>query len=255
LVDPSEREVVSETILQQWREESGEFPGAERLTFGSTAMGPGGPPIEFKLLAPPEQVEQLEAAVEQCKQRLSQYPGVFDIRDDSSPGKWEYQVRVKDNAVAMGVTAADLAETVRASYYGEEVMRLQRGRHEVKLMVRYPQQQRRSLGDFEAIRVRTGDGAERPLTELAEVTVRRGYSEINRVDQLRSITVTADLDEDERGPTPRGSSTTCRPISCPACSSIPKSASAGRASARTATNRWPAWPSVSYWPCSQCTVC
>jgi hydrophobic/amphiphilic exporter-1 (mainly G- bacteria), HAE1 family len=195
LVDPSERDVVSETILQQWREESGEFPGAERLTFGSTAMGPGGPPIEFKLLASAEQVEQLEAAVEKCKQRLSQYPGVFDIRDDSSPGKWEYQVRVKDNAVAMGITAADLAETIRASYYGEEVMRLQRGRHEVKLMVRYPQQQRRSLGDFEAIRVRTGDGAERPLTELAEVTVRRGYSEINRVDQLRSITVTADLDD------------------------------------------------------------
>jgi len=195
LVDPSERDVVSEAILQQWREESGDFPGAERLTFGSTGMGPGGPPIEFKLLAPAERVEDLEAAVEKCKQRLGQYPGVFDIRDDSSPGKWEYQVRVKDNAVAMGITAADLAETIRASYYGEEVMRLQRGRHEVKLMVRYPQQQRRSLGDFEAIRVRTGDGAERPLTELAEVTVRRGYSEINRVDQLRSITVTADLDD------------------------------------------------------------
>ncbi len=62
-------------------------------------------------------------------------------------------------------------------------------------MVRYPRDQRRSLGDFEAIRVRTGDGAERPLTELAEVTIRRGYAEINRVDQMRSITVTADLDE------------------------------------------------------------
>jgi multidrug efflux pump subunit AcrB len=95
----------------------------------------------------------------------------------------------------MGISVADLAETVRASFYGEEVMRLQRGRHEVKLMVRYPRDQRRSLGDFEAIRVRTGDGAERPLTELAEVTIRRGYAEINRVDQMRSITVTADLDE------------------------------------------------------------
>ncbi len=197
LVDPSLREVKSEKILQQWREAAGEFPGAERLTFGSTGMGPGGPPIEFKLLAQVEDVEQLEAAVEKCKQRLAQYPGVLDIRDDSSPGKWEYQLRVKDRALAMGVTSADLAETVRASYYGEEVMRLQRGRHEVKLMVRYPREQRRSLGDFEEIRVRTGDGAERPLTELAEVTIRRGYSEINRVDQLRSITVTADVDDDD----------------------------------------------------------
>jgi hydrophobic/amphiphilic exporter-1 (mainly G- bacteria), HAE1 family len=195
LIEPSERDVVSETILQQWRDEAGEFPGAERLTFGSPEMGPGGRPIEFKLLAPPDQIEQLEAAVAKCRQELTRHPGVFDIRDDSSPGKWEYQLRIKDNALAMGVSAADLAETVRASFHGEEVMRLQRGRHEVKLMVRYPREQRRWLGDFEAVRVRMDDGAERPLTELADVTIRRGYSEINRLDQMRSITITADVDE------------------------------------------------------------
>jgi len=74
-------------------------------------------------------------------------------------------------------------------------MRLQRGRHEVKLMVRYPPQQRRSIADLQEIRVRTGDGQERPITELAQIDVARGYSEINRLDQLRSITVSADLDE------------------------------------------------------------
>lgn len=195
LVDPSLREVTSEEILRRWREEAGEFPGIERLTFGSANVGPGGPPIEFKLLASTADVPQLEAAVEACKSRLTQYPGVFDIRDDSSPGKWEYQLRVKEKAISMGVTAGDLAETVRASYYGEEVMRLQRGRHEVKLMVRYPDEQRRSLADFDEIRVRAGDGTERPLTELADVTIDRGFSEINRVDQLRSITITADLDD------------------------------------------------------------
>jgi multidrug efflux pump subunit AcrB len=104
---------------------------------------------------------------------------------------------VKDKAQAMGITAADLAETVRASYYGEEVMRLQRGRHEVKLMVRYPREQRRSLADFEQIRIRTGDGAERPLMELAEITDDRSYAEINRIEQMRSITVTADVDDAE----------------------------------------------------------
>jgi len=195
LVDPSLRDVTSEEILRRWRAEAGDYPGAERLTFGSVNMGPGGPPIEFKLLANAADVAQLEEAVEECKRRLAQYPGVFDIRDDSSPGKWEYQLRVKDNALAMGVTAGDLAETVRASYYGEEVMRLQRGRHEVKLMVRYPSEQRRSLADFDEIRVRAGDGSERPLTELADVTIDRGFSEINRVDQLRSITIVADLDD------------------------------------------------------------
>ena len=76
-------------------------------------------------------------------------------------------------------------------------MRLQRGRHEVKLMVRYPEDERRSIGNFDDIRVRTAGGFERPLTELAEVKLAQGFSKINRQNQYRSIIVTADVDEDE----------------------------------------------------------
>jgi multidrug efflux pump subunit AcrB len=151
LTDTSQRTITSEEILDEWRHEVGAIPGVDSLTFGTPEMGPGGVPIEFKLLAPAKYMEELEAAVEACKEELanaSKYPGVVDIRDDSRPGKLEYQLAVKDNARAMGITAADLAETVRASYYGEEVMRLQRGRHEVKLMVRYPEKDRRSLAGF-----------------------------------------------------------------------------------------------------------
>ena len=197
IVEAEERTLGSEAILELWRERVGEIPGVDRLTFNSPTMGPGGKPIEFKLLASGKHLDELEAAVEACKQELGTYPGVKDINDDSSPGKWEFQIKIKDNARAMGVPLADVAETVRATYYGEEVMRLQRGRHEVKLMVRYPEEERRSLMSFDDIRVRTGDGAERPLTELADVTVKRGYSEINRIDQQRSITVYSDLNEKE----------------------------------------------------------
>ncbi len=76
-------------------------------------------------------------------------------------------------------------------------MRLQRGRHEVKLMVRYPEKERRSIGHFDDIRVRVGGGHERPLTELADVKLAQGFSKISRRDQYRSITVTADVEEDE----------------------------------------------------------
>jgi len=200
-------EVTSMDVVDRWRDrvregladaESGGqkhlTAGYEALTFGTTGIGPGGAPIEFRLLAAPERMEQLEEAVERCKEKLKEYPGVLDIVDDSRPGKWEFQVAVKDDAKAMGVPLSDLAGTVRAAYYGEEVMRLQRGRHEVKLMVRYPREERRSLANFDDIQIRTGGGAERPLTELAEVTVKRGYSSINRLDQLRSVTITADVE-------------------------------------------------------------
>jgi len=159
-------------------------------------IGPGGKMIEFKLLAQssPEAVDQLEAAVERCKGWLAQYPGVIDIDDDSRPGKWEYQIKIKPRAEALGVSLEDLAGTVRASYYGEEVMRLQRGRHEVKLMVRYPQDERRSLATLDDIRVTGRDGVKRPLRELADINVDRGYSEINRLDQKRAVSVVADID-------------------------------------------------------------
>ncbi|MGM0490466.1 MAG: efflux RND transporter permease subunit, partial [Planctomycetota bacterium] len=195
LVDVADRPVNSQTLVRQWRNEAGELPGVESLTFGAAAAGPGGTPIEFKFLAKEDHADILEQAVAQAKAKLLEYPGVFDVRDDSRPGKWELQLRVKEDAEAMGVSEAEVAETVRAAYYGEEVMRLQRGRHEVKLMVRYPRKDRRSLAAFEDIRIRADDGAERPVTELAEVHTEQSLSEINRVDQLRAITVSADVDE------------------------------------------------------------
>ena len=196
LVDGESRDITSEEFISEWRQAAGEFAGTESLLYGTENIGPGGKTIEFKLLAAsqPEAVRQLEAAVERCKEWLAQYPGVIDIDDDSRPGKWEYQIKVKPRAEALGVSLADLAGTIRASYYGEEVMRLQRGRHEVKLMVRYPQDERRSFATLEDIRVTGPDGVKRPLSELADITVARGYSEINRLDQKRSITVTADID-------------------------------------------------------------
>ncbi len=195
LVASEERTVTSQEIIEQWRNETREIPGVDSASFRSVSMGPGGKAIEFKLLADGAKIEQLEAAVEACKAKLTTYAGVYDIDDDSRPGKWEFQLRVKEKAQNMGIPLAEIAQTVRSSYYGEEVMRLQRGRHEVKLMVRYPGSQRRTLAGFDGIRIRGDDGAERPLTELVDVSAKRGVAEINRVDQLRSITVFASVDE------------------------------------------------------------
>src|SRR5690606_27981092 len=62
--------------------------------------------------------------------------------------------------------------------------------------------ERNSLTQFSEIRVRGSDGVERPITELADPIVVRGYSEINRLDQQRAITVTADLDPSEANAQP-----------------------------------------------------
>lgn len=195
LADNTQRSMTSQEILDQWRDEVGEIAGVESKRFRSESHGPGGKSIEFKLLASPEHMQDLEAVVEATKRKLETYDGVTDVDDDSRPGKWELQLTSNSRGVAMGVPLERIARTVRASYYGEEVMRLQRGRHEVKLMVRYPEEDRQSLTALDEIRVDSGDGVQRPITELANVDVVRGYSEINRINQRRSITVYADVEE------------------------------------------------------------
>ncbi|MCA9080473.1 MAG: efflux RND transporter permease subunit [Planctomycetaceae bacterium] len=195
LVDNQHRDITSNEVVNRWRTMVGDIPGVETLTFGTEAGGPGGKAIEFKLLAGSHDMAALEAAVEAAKAELRRFPGVFDVNDDSRPGKWELQLSEKPDAAPLGIPLEQVARTVRAAYYGEEVMRLQRGRHEVKLMVRYPEADRRSLASLEEVRVQGPDGVQRPLSELARVNVYRGYSEINRVDQRRSITVQADVDE------------------------------------------------------------
>ncbi len=182
----------SKEILTQWREAVGDLPGMEDLTFRQAEIAPGDKDIEFKLVG--HDIQKLNEAADEAKEQLRRYPGVYDISDDSREGKWELQLKVRPEAEALGVRLADLAATVRATYYGEEVMRLQRGRHEVKLMVRYPPEERKSLSNFNEIRHRTPQGAEIPLPELAQVDRQRAWSEINRLNQQRSVTVTAEVD-------------------------------------------------------------
>ena len=194
---PSEiRTIANRDIVNRWRAAMGTIVGTEELTVGTRSFGPGGTPIEFKVQGSTANITQLEDAVDEIKAKLATYAGVSDIRDDSTPGKWEYRFRIRPEAFAMGVRTADLAETVRAAYYGEEVMRIQRGRHEVKIMVTYPREGRRQLTNFDEVRVRLADGAERPITELAEIDVVRSYAQINRIDQARAITVSADVDDE-----------------------------------------------------------
>ncbi len=196
LMDTAKRPFHSDQILDTWRNESGAFPGAEQVEFRVPSFGPAGRPIEFKLLAPVEKMAELELAVEKCKAMLGRYAGVKDIQDDLHPGKLEYKFTIKESARALGVTNADVAEAVRAAFYGVEAMRLQRGRHEVKLMVRYPPDRRKTLADIANIRVTSGPNRiQRPLVELADIEEQAGYAEINRVEQLRSVTIGADVVE------------------------------------------------------------
>lgn len=105
------------------------------------------------------------------------------------------QLKLKPAAANLGITLNDLARQVRHAFYGAEALRFQRDQEEIKVLVRYPEDERQSLGNVEQMRIRTPDGFEVPFSTVAEVSLRRGYVSIQRAQRMRVVTVSADVDE------------------------------------------------------------
>jgi multidrug efflux pump subunit AcrB len=193
LVGSEEREVDSQEIADRWREETGPIADAVELTFTSSLFSVGDP-INVELSG--EELGRLQAAAADLKQALGRYTGVTDVADSFRAGKQELELAITDEAQALGLTLSDLATQTRHAFYGAEAQRIQRGREEVKVMVRYPESERRSLGNVEEIRVRAPGGIEVPFPTAARAELDRGFASIQRVDRRRTVNVTADVDEE-----------------------------------------------------------
>ena len=187
-----ERDVSTAKLAGMWRKKAGAIPDAEAVTFKSV-LHSAGKSVEVHLSM--DDHEKLLAAAEELKMELKGYPGVYDVGDSFLPGKKEMQLKLKPSARSLGLTLSDLARQVRHAFYGAEALRMQRDKDEVKVLVRYPEDERKSLGYVEEMRIRTPDGSEVPFGLLAEVKMEQGYASIQRTQRNRVIKITADVDE------------------------------------------------------------
>ena len=187
-------DISAPEVTAKWRELTGDILGSEQLTFSIIGGGPGGNPIEIQLAG--KDLEQLELAADELKSEIAKYPGTFDITDNFRPGKMEKRIHIKKGAESLGITMADIAMQIRQAYYGDEVLKIQRGKDDIKVMVRYSQKERESEASIDELRIRTRDGREIPLNQVADIEMKQGYSTILRVDRKRIITVISDINED-----------------------------------------------------------
>ncbi|MCK4507261.1 MAG: efflux RND transporter permease subunit, partial [Desulfuromonadales bacterium] len=189
---PSENRTVTATeIANRWRESLGEIVGVETLTFTSNLIHLGAN-IDIQLAH--EDFTVLDEAAERLKGIIATYPGTGDITDNYTLGKREVKVRLKPEARTLGITEENLGRQLRGAFYGSEALRLQRGRNEVKVLVRYPEESRQRFWDLENMRIRVPGGGEIPLDRAATLVESRGFSKINRSDRKRVINVTATVD-------------------------------------------------------------
>jgi len=195
IVPPEDRtlEVTSADLVREWRQAIGPIPGAKELNFRAE-IGGGGSPLDIQITGP--DFVALRALAGQVRERLETYPGVFDITDSFQDGKQEIKLRIRPEAELLGITLEDLARQVRHAFFGFEAQRIQRGREEVRVYVRYPEAERRSLDNLDTMRIRTPAGAEVPFAEVASAEFGRGFAQIRRIDRNRTINVTADVNKE-----------------------------------------------------------
>lgn len=191
---PEERSMAVDTVemSRDWRERVGQVIGAEEVAFKAEIMRDSNP-INIQLVG--SDPKELLSLSEKIKAYLEQLPNVFDVNDTLDSGRSEIQLRLKPEARQYGVTVNDLARQVRQSFYGDEVQRIQRGRNEVKVMLRLPRADRKSLATLESMRVRLPGGLEMPFQRVAEASVVKSFTAIKRVDRRRALNVTADVDK------------------------------------------------------------
>ena len=191
LLEAERRDVSSEAFAQAWREEAGPVPGARSLTFTADLLDLG-PPVQVQLAHPdPERLGPIGDALMVSLRGLE---GVFDVRSDHAAGIQEIQLELRPEARMLGLTLDGLARQVRSAFFGDEALRVQRGREDVRVYVRLPPGARDAIADVERYHVRTPAGADVPLSRVAAVRLGSSHASIQRRDGRRVVTIAADVD-------------------------------------------------------------
>ena len=177
-------------IADRWRKNTGSITDAVELQFTATTFTAG---EAIALQIKGRDIEQLKLAAHFLRTELARYPGVLDLTDSFRAGKQEIKLDILPAARPLGLSLKNLAKQVRQAFYGEEAQRIQRGSDDVRVMVRYPEEERQSLGNLENMRIRTKENIEVPFATVARVTYGSGFSSINREDQQRVIDVKGDV--------------------------------------------------------------
>ncbi|MCH8058289.1 MAG: efflux RND transporter permease subunit [Proteobacteria bacterium] len=191
--------IDGQEVLRRWRAEVGDVTGVKTLGFSGAMGGPGGGPA-VSLTLTGNNIEQVARAAKELERRIRLYDGIYDVRNSYERGTAEIKLNIKPEAESLGLTLADLARQVRAGFYGVEVQRVQRGQDEVKVMVRFPRDERDSVGFLDNMRIRTPDGGRVPFHAVAEVELGEAPLRIQRFDRQRAVRVSAEVDKEMAEP-------------------------------------------------------
>lgn len=175
-------------IADRIRQKLGRFPEADKYSI--SGRNRWGKPVAVSLLGP--DLNELNQAKDFLMQGMNDIPALTNITDTNAVGKREVRLNLKPQAYFLGLDQNDISRQVRQGFFGGQAQRLQEGKDELRVWVRYPKDNRTNIGQLERLKIKTPKG-EFPLSELASYTIERGPVQINRFNSSREIRVEADL--------------------------------------------------------------
>jgi multidrug efflux pump subunit AcrB len=200
LVIPELRPMNTFELADLWRAAIPNYPGVKSFTIGDNLFGSGRDDGDIAFRLESKDDAQLLAASRELKTKLNSLKGIGDVNDSRQTSAKEVQFELKPLAYSLGLTLAEIASQVSYSFYGLEAQRILRDSEEVKVMIRYPLEQRSSVGHVDNVMIKARNGAELPLSELANISLQEGVTSIRRENGNRTISVWASVDTEQVEP-------------------------------------------------------
>jgi multidrug efflux pump subunit AcrB len=191
LTRAEKRDYPASVIRDRWKDKTGIIPGAESVIFFTDIVNIG---ADLGFTAIHNDFSVLEKVKSYLKDKLQQYPGVYNLTDDLNPGINEYQMTLTKKAKVLGLSPADIGNQLRGKYFGIEALKFQKGINEVKVFVKYPEKDRKMISKLLNSRIKLPSGGEIPFDEAVKINETRGYTSIKRINRKRAVTIQASVD-------------------------------------------------------------
>ena len=189
----AERTMRAKEIIALWRDNIGEIKGVDQITFESE-RGPGGWRQDIVVDLSHSDIDMLEKATAAFVERIERYPMAVNVNDNYDRGKEQLDLRLLPEGRLLGLTSDDVGQQVRDAFFGSLALRQLRGINEIEVRVKLPEEERKALENLEDLVIRTPDGTEVPLMEIAEVERTTAFASINRRDGRRVVSVGMDIE-------------------------------------------------------------
>lgn len=192
MLDSENRKISAMAVTRELKSRLPVIPDAEEISMGAGGRH-FGLPVSIRLMS--KEISELDQAVDWLKGQLAAFPALTDVQDDRDIGKRELKLRMRPQGEAAGLSLREVARQVRQAFYGEEILRFQRGRDEIKVWTRLHEDDRASIDQLKAVRVRTPSGELVPFGDVVEWETGRSLLSVRHFNGNRVLTVSADIDE------------------------------------------------------------